>query len=312
MLAKRLFKCDSEAKLTKEQKAQLTQERHARATWRIDRDTAVKSIFLTKCQQLVQKQAGHQPVCSACLLLRYDTSLKHALNKAYARPETRKYIRDDLEEDDLYHAARRESPHLDLAATSLEKASKMGDREFFHVFAAKGAGGFFDGNELFKGLLKAVAIRTERTQAGKGTTGMRFQSYFDDFVMTLTAMSPKSASFFIKNFAGRSLRSQRHIQIVTGMQLLDGVCKENFTRILKAIQVLGYDGPLALASDETKCTQSLRVYNNCIVGSYDGDIEFTSTEDLTKKCTDLISKEKLSSKVGLVLYLYFFESVLIR
>lgn len=297
LLAISIFKVP-ESKSTAEQKAKLTQERHAQATWRIDRHAEVKSIFSTKCLGVILKKAGVDSlVCTECLAIQNDGSLKHALNKPYATPECRKFIRDDYTAEDVYHAARQDCPDLDLTATSLEKATKLGDKEFFQVFAHRGAIGAFDHLNIFKGLLKAVAVLTERTSAGKGTTGMQFQSYFDDFVMTLAAMSPKAAQFFTENFAGRGLRSQRHLRASTGMQLAHGLCQQSFTRLVDSLNAIGYQGPLAAGSDETKCEQTLRVHNNHVVGAHGGPIKITSTEKLTKTCKELLKKNELSSKV---------------
>ncbi|EGG06419.1 uncharacterized protein MELLADRAFT_86613 [Melampsora larici-populina 98AG31] len=279
VLALSLFKIP-EGQLNTEQKAKLTQERHARATWKIERHAEIKAIFSTKCLGSILKQAGQEsPVCTECLSIRTDTSLLHALNKSYARPDFRKYIRNNYTAEDVYHAARQDYPDLDVAATT---------------------SGAFNHLEIFKGLLKAVAVRTERTAAGKGTTGMQFQSYFDDFVMTLAAMSPKAAQFFTENFAGRGLRSQRHLRAATGMQLAHGLCQQNFTRLVEALKAIGYNGPLSSGSDETKCEQTLRVHNDHVVGAHGGPIKITSTEQLTKMCKDLLAKNELSSKVPLL------------
>lgn len=115
---------------------------------------------------------------------------------------------------------------------------------------------------------------------GKGTTGMKFQNYFDDFVITLTAISPKAAALFTKNFSRRSLRSQRTLQAATGMQLKDGLPPHNFEKIAKHLQTLGYDGPVSVASDQTVCLPSLRSHNNFIVDAQGGNIPFEDTEKL--------------------------------
>ncbi|KAH9807316.1 hypothetical protein DFH28DRAFT_915725, partial [Melampsora americana] len=64
------------------------------------------------------------------------------------------------------------------------------DQDFWHVFTTKSLAGEFNHLLAFKGLIKAVAIQAERTASGKGMTGTVFQSYFDDFVLTLGEFSP--------------------------------------------------------------------------------------------------------------------------
>lgn len=298
ILCKEIFKGRSETELDDEERERLNQERRARATWVIERETDIKAIFSTKCLKVVHRSClTDLVVCSECLALKHDSSLLYALNRSYAAPETRKHIRKDYLADDLYQAARRNYPALDLAATSLEKASRLGDKEFWQVFAVRAVGGHFDHLEVFKGLLKAVAIRTERTLAGKGTTGMHFQEYFDHFVMTLAAISPQAAQFFTENLAGRSLRSIRHLRNKNGAQLEGGISLKNFERIVEHLKKIEYDGPLALGTDETKVLPTLRVHNDHIVGAHGEDIPFSSTEELTQKCKDIMSKNNLAKKV---------------
>lgn len=190
LLCKELFGGRSEPELDEVELERLAQERRARATWVIERETAVKGIFSTRCLKVVRKDSPYV-TCSECLAIKHDASLLHALNHPYAESDKQKPTRKDYLAEDLYQAARRDYPALDVAATTLEKASKLGDQEFWRVFAARAIGGGFDHLEVFKGLLKAVSIRAERIAVGKGTTGMMFQQYFDDFVMTLAALIDK-------------------------------------------------------------------------------------------------------------------------
>lgn len=208
VMCKKLFQGRGESLLNDEEKEKLTQARQSGATWRIERDTAIKTIFSVKCLQMIHQVAGvEHPVCSECLSIKNNTSLRYALNHSYSLPEHWKHTRKIYLADDVYQAARRTYHALDLAATSLEKASKLGDEEFWHVFSTKSLAGDFNHLLAFKGLIKAVSIRAERTTAGKGMTGTVFQSYFDDFVLTLGAISLRAANLFTENFAGRTLRS---------------------------------------------------------------------------------------------------------
>lgn len=298
ILCRQLFKGRSEDLLSDEEKNQLTQARQSRATWRIERDTAIKSIYSVKCLQMIHRVAGGEhAICSECLSLKADSSLKYALNQSYALPENRKHTRKLYLSDDVYQTARLTYPGLDSAATSLEKASRLGDQEFWHVFSSRSLARDFNHLHAFKGLIKAVAIRAERTAAGKGMTGTVFQSYFDNFVLTLGAISPRAANLFTENFAGRSLRSARMIRAKTGIHLVDGLAVENFMRIVNHLKLLNYTGPLAVGTDETKCIESLRVHNNLLVGAQGGDITFSSTEELENISKDIVKNKKLCSKV---------------
>ena len=61
---------------------------------------------------------------------------------------------------------------------------------FWKVFAAQAKAGKFDDLEPFKGLVMAVAVRNEHKSSGKALMGVRFSPHFDDFLMTLAAISP--------------------------------------------------------------------------------------------------------------------------
>lgn len=297
VLANKLFNV-SEDQLSTDQKEQLSVERRSRATWRIEREGGVKSIYSVKCKYSVLKKAGvKHVVCDECLALREDVSLKNAINTNYASVNTIKHTRKDYMKEDAYQPTRNLFKGVELCATSLEKVSKQGDQEFWKVFSVRAAQGDFDHLQAFKGLIKAVAVRTERTSEGKGTTGMKFQNYFDDFVMTLTAISPKAAALFTENFAGRSLRSQRALRAATGMQLEDGLSPHNFEKIAQHLKTLGYDGPVSVASDQTVCIPSLRAHNSFIVGAQGGDIPFEDTNQLKEICNRLIATNQLCSKV---------------
>lgn len=298
LLCKELFNGRSEFELDDSERERLNQERRGRATWVIEREADIKAIFSTKCLKIVHKSCvSDYVVCSECQAIKSDSSLLYALNRPYAPSETRKHTRKDYLADDLYQAARRKYPSLDMVATSLEKASRLGDQQFWQVFAARALDGQFDHLEVFKGLLKAVAIRAERTAAGKGLTGMQFQEYFDDFIMTLAAISPQAAQLVTENLAGRSLRSIRHLRSKNGAQLEAGINIKNFERVMDHLQKIGYTGPLAVGTDETKVFPTLRVHNDHIIGSYGDDIPFSSTEQLTQISQEIMRKNQLAPKV---------------
>ncbi|EGG10172.1 uncharacterized protein MELLADRAFT_94558 [Melampsora larici-populina 98AG31] len=60
---------------------------------------------------------------------------------------------------------------------------------------------------------------------------------------------------------------------------------------------IGYDGPVAVGTDETVCVKALRVSGEFVVGSQGGDVRFESMQDLTAKVKDLIEHKKLCSKI---------------
>jgi hypothetical protein len=217
-------------------------------------------------------------VCHQCLGLKKDNSLQKALNMEYASGDTVKYIPSTLMNRDLFQSKFILYKELQILSTSLEQHSCTGDKDFWKTLVIHAKHGLFDKMDVFQGLAKAVAIRSELEAAGKALNGMKFDSYFDIFLTTMAAMSPASAKYFRDNFAGQSPRSMRHQQQKTGGQLEDGITLTNFEHIAGYIKDLGYDRPLALASDQTVCVKSLRSHNGHLIGAQGGDIPFSNLE----------------------------------
>lgn len=289
-----------ESELDTEQKDKLAKTIKARSTWRIERSGHIKAIFSTSCKLQIPRSFVFGKlvvVCENCEALRSHRSLISAINTTYAQGDMIKHTRKDYISEDLFQARRRRYAELDILAKSLESSTKAGDHEFWRSFCAHACKGVFNHLEAFKGLIKAISVRTEREANGKGTTGMTFQTDFDNFVMTLAAMSPKAAQLFTNNFAGQTARSQRHLRKITGMQLQDGLCSKFFEKVSQHLLTIGYDGPVCVASDQTVCVKSLRVQNQALFGAQGGDVSFHNEADLKAKCKSIIEGNQMCSKV---------------
>lgn len=273
----------------------------AEATWWINRSAPFQTIHSTKCLGTLPRvllQGMHPKVCQHCWALRKDSTLKNAISKDYAEGDNVKYTSRTLMEPDLFNARRRKYMHLDTLSKHVENPSKPNDQRFWQSFTAMALEGKFDNNDVLKGLLMAVANRQKRKEAGKGLTGMHFKPYFDDFIMTLAAISPKCADMFTETLAGRGNRSRRYLRANEDLQMAEGLSLSNFAWVKKHLDHLGYDGPVAVGTDETVCVKALRVSGEYVVGAQGGDVRFESMEDLASKVKDLIAKNWLCSKVS--------------
>ena len=114
----------------------------------------------------------------------------------------------------------------------------------------------------------------------------------------MAAMSPASAKYFRDNFARRSLRSIRSKRKKNGGQIEDGIVLANFEKVAGYIKNIGYNGPLALASDQTVCVKSLRSHNGHVVGAEGGDVPFSDLEELSSIVKRIVSKDQFCSKVS--------------
>ncbi|KAA1122302.1 hypothetical protein PGTUg99_036437 [Puccinia graminis f. sp. tritici] len=295
-----MFGTKKESDLTEEQSRMLLQSLESKSTWLIKRHEATAGIFSTSCERKVDVPRGTETtVCGQCLLLKGNNSLKKALNIEYATEDNVKYIPALLMKTDLFQSKLMRYGELQILNTSLEKHSHTGDNDFWQALAIQAKRGFFKDMDAFQGLVKAVAVRTEREAAGKALNGMRFDSYFDSFLTTMAAMSPAAAKYFRDNFAGRSLRGMRYQRKQNGGQIDDGIVLTNFERVAGYIKNLGYTGPLALASDQTVCVKSLRSHDGHLVGAQGGDMPFSDLEELSALVKKITSNDQLCSKVRL-------------
>ncbi|PLW21867.1 hypothetical protein PCANC_03352 [Puccinia coronata f. sp. avenae] len=299
-ICEELFNTTKESELTEQQTEKLLQELEARSTWFIKRHTATAGIFSSKCERQVNVPPGKKALpCSQCDLLKGDNSLKKALNVEYASNNNIKYIPTILMKRDLFQSKLMLYEELRLLNESLKKHSRTGDSEFWTALAIQAKRGFFKESDTFQGLVKAVAVRTEREAAGKTLRGMQFDSYFDSFLTTMAAMSPAASKYFRDNFSGRSLRSIRIERKNNGGQIDDGIVLTNFERVAGYIKNYGYNGPLALASDQTVCVKSLRSHDGHLVGAQGGDVPFSDLEELSALVENIVAKDQLCSKVRL-------------
>ncbi|EGG11704.1 uncharacterized protein MELLADRAFT_90901 [Melampsora larici-populina 98AG31] len=184
-----------------------------------------------------------------------------------------------------------------LQAEATWRIDRKGDPRFWSTLGTHGSAGLFKNMDVFEGLVKAVASRATREKDGKSLRGLRVQQPWDDFTMTLWAISPAAGRFVRANLHSRDARSLRETQRLSGMQLADGLDLSNFVRISEQIKKLGYNGPLALGSDQTVCVKTLRVYNGCIVGAQGGDVAFSGAKDLQAKVKSILENDSLCTKV---------------
>jgi len=163
-------------------------------------------IFSTNCERLVAAHPDEQTlVCPPCLSLKKNHLLLKAINTEYASEDSVRFIANHLMHRDLFHSTLLLHEEIRLLNKSLEKQSNAGDKEFWQTLAIQAKRGFFDNMEVFQGLVKAVAVRTERENNNKTIAGLGFETYFDGFLTTMAAMSPAAAKYFRDNLAGRSL-----------------------------------------------------------------------------------------------------------
>ncbi|KAH9821182.1 hypothetical protein DFH28DRAFT_1190943 [Melampsora americana] len=294
----RLFNTTHEVTLSEEQRNQLHATLESEATWVIKRHGAQGGIYLVDCAQTVLTDSKVEiPICENCEAIKKLRSVIVAVNTPYATKETIKYIPKILMSGDQFQAILIKFSELQILQTSLEKSTKEGDEAFWKAIGMYGKAGLFKNQETMRGLMMAVGVRAERESKGKSMRGRRFDVYFDNFLTTLAAISPRALCFFNDNFAGRGARSMRQIRLVKGMHLKDGLHPGNFERLAELLDELEYTGPVAAATDETVCVKAIRHYNGHLVGAQGGDISFSDGDDIERLVTSVVTKNELCSKI---------------
>ncbi|EGF98707.1 uncharacterized protein MELLADRAFT_95458 [Melampsora larici-populina 98AG31] len=234
-----------------------------------------EELFKTREEsKLTTKQVTQlQSVLQAEATWRIDRKV----SRKYAEGNAVKHIRDTLMQSTGFDPRMQQYKELRDLNLSLETLSNSGDPRFWSTLGTHGSAGLFKNMDVFEGLVKAVASRATREKDGKSLRGLRVQQPWD----TLQCLYGQSAPPLV----------------VSGMQLADGLDLSNFVRISEQIKKLGYNGPLALGSDQTVCVKTLRVYNGCIVGAQGGDVAFSGAKDLQAKVKSKLENDSLCTKV---------------
>ncbi|KAA1102950.1 hypothetical protein PGT21_001060 [Puccinia graminis f. sp. tritici] len=240
---KELFGTTCESELDEDQLSVLIKTLESQSTWFIKRHNTSSGIFSTKCERNISAHPDQENlVCEPCLQLKRNHSLLKAINTEYADNESVQFISNRLMQHDLFHSRLLLHEELQILNTSLEKQSTKGDRDFWHALAIQDKQGLFEDMEVFKGLVKAVAVQTEREKNNKTLSGLGFDNYFDGFLTNMAAMSPAAAKYFCYNLAGRSLQGMCAIRQKQGGQLEDEIVMSNFTKVAGYIEQVGYNG----------------------------------------------------------------------
>lgn len=126
----------------------------------IKRHEGVEAIHSTSCLREVPEQKGVDlVVCKECDAVCQDKSLAVAIGTYYVEGDNIKFIQKTFMEADTFQSTRRRFEELNELATTLEKATKAEDNQFFwSKFTFHARNGAFDNMDAFKGLIKAVSV----------------------------------------------------------------------------------------------------------------------------------------------------------
>ncbi|EGF98968.1 uncharacterized protein MELLADRAFT_95015 [Melampsora larici-populina 98AG31] len=283
IVCKELFNTSKEKGLSNAQRKTLHRALEAESKWVIKQHGFLGSIHSPKCERQVDSPSAtgsSHVVCKSCLGLKHERSLLSAISRPYAKKDDVKFIPDVYMVADQFHSIMLQHEEVRRLSKSINQCSKEGDSELWSLIGTYGKAGLFKNRDVLRGLMMAVADRAKREADGKSLCGKRIDVYLDNFLTTIGAMSPSALNLFNKHLAGKTSRAMRYDRAKSGAQLADGLKQSNFEMIAKYLKDLGYNGPLAAATNQTG-----------------GDREFKDKEELEKLVNDIVSKKQLCSKV---------------
>ncbi|KAE9388911.1 hypothetical protein BT96DRAFT_1025259 [Gymnopus androsaceus JB14] len=226
-------------------------------TWRNHYEKGVEAVFAcgeNPCECFLEIEDGSEDLlksaapCNNCILVHRSSIFQKALNKKRADSKTKKFIPDTHVHSKLQIVYKQFKGLETLVTEAEETTEPLLLRYVHHVLK-----GNFDGCNVFKGLVEAMVLGTDRELKGKGTQNFKYMPEYDDFMNILHDMSPRVYRMFSTHFKTRSnmfyqrRASQLELQIV----------HLNWLRNT-ASRTIGRKGyPLALAVDDTKLFATL-------------------------------------------------------
>ncbi|EXX60238.1 hypothetical protein RirG_181750 [Rhizophagus irregularis DAOM 197198w] len=112
-----------------------------------------------------------------------------------------------------------------------------------------------------------VASKKEKN---KGKQNLKYSEEFKNFLIVLGTFSPRALNLFRQNLEGLTIQNIRRLRSNSEDILTDPtLCFENVAHFKRFLDSIGYDGPIAAMSDNTKLKPRLRysLQMGCIIGS---------------------------------------------
>ncbi|KAI0070186.1 hypothetical protein K474DRAFT_1713553 [Panus rudis PR-1116 ss-1] len=114
-------------------------------------------------------------------------------------------------------------------------------------------------NELFMGMLQALALEHDRVEQGKGMQNFRFHPTYYEFLHILRILSPQAFRFLGDHLPTCSERSLRYNE-ARQPRFPIGITERTFSLLIEHINMIDYNGPVCLCVDDTKLHPALRPF----------------------------------------------------
>ncbi|KAJ7194070.1 hypothetical protein GGX14DRAFT_587166 [Mycena pura] len=260
--------------LTAIQKAQVLTQRRHEAAWTTEH--IEMRVFATKCTtraivRSVASRADDRPrPCHPCAALLANPRFRAVLAKPMPDPDDMRYTN---------HGYRNTILASQYAQTQgLRDLLDSEDPTNIYVrFMRASMNGAFKGEEVFLGLMHAMLQRKDREQRGVGNQNFTYLPEWEEFVHIIRIHSPRAYSFLSSHFPVPHVRTLQRKE-AKQPKLSMTISPANFKMAKKYLHDIKYDGPVAVACDDSKLFSSLRLtfdpVQNChvLVGAEGGPI----------------------------------------
>ncbi|KAJ8089779.1 hypothetical protein PM082_018355 [Marasmius tenuissimus] len=129
----------------------------------------------------------------------------------------------------------------------------------FTKFAEGILQGKLENDEVFFGLVRAMAQKIDRKERGVGMQNIQYAPAWDEFIHIMKIYSPRAYRFLAQQFPARAERQIRFKESKES-KLPFTICQDTFTLVKSHLSTLEYAGPVAVSCDDTKLFSSLRLH----------------------------------------------------
>ncbi|POG77253.1 hypothetical protein GLOIN_2v1747656 [Rhizophagus irregularis DAOM 181602=DAOM 197198] len=245
--------------------------------------------------------------CNECLSLKVDKNLQNRIAIVKPPKSKLKHIPKHYFEND---PLKKYLKYVDLNIVwSLIKDNNSDTAsDVWVTLANKGINGAFKEKPVFTGLCEIMTQVASKKEKNKGKQNLKYSEEFKNFLIVLGTFSPHALNLFRQNLEGLTIQNIRRLRSNSEDILTDPtLCFENVARFKRFLDSIGYDGPIAAMSDNTKLKPRLRYSSQmgCIIGS-----TFSVNETSIKTYNDIplvINKIKENNSIAKYVRVYILQ-----
>lgn len=201
---------------------------------------AAGAVHSTACQRTVRQPRLEMSTsipepCDDCLSLLHVRVFQTALNRDMPREAVLKFVPKEyrcaeLGEIYLQHRGVRElveavsASILPFQYCQLSSLMQHAANDVLVRFASGALDGRYQSNDVFIGLIKAMAAKADRLEHGKSLKNMKYDEQFDRVCTILALVSPRAYKTFRYHFGGRTIRSMQYVLYYSSQVTTDLSC----------------------------------------------------------------------------------------